>query len=159
MKAAELQPHDWQEGHSPTEFVEVKLSKERTTILCRRRKTDARLIDSLSNYEQDAAGQIYAGYTALTGPVGYKVQSYERQDPGRDHALDRRVEMVDRFWQWSIRAQKDRINVPAVLDVVAEGKGLREVDSMRRKRNGWARENLIDGLRLYCRLRGWPTTC
>jgi len=158
MKAAELQPHDWQEGHSPTEFVKVRISEQRTTILCRRRKTDARLIDSLTAWEQDAAGMIYAGYVALIGPVGYKVQSFERRDPSIDHALDRRTDLIERFRQWSKQAQKDRINVPAVLDVVADGRGLREVDIQRRKRNGWARENLLDGLRLYCRQRGWQST-
>lgn len=154
----DLQPHDWQEAHSPTEFVEVKISGQRTTQLCRRRKTDARLIDSLSPHEQDAAGLIYAGFEVLTKGMGHKVQTFERRDPGRETQVERQQRLVDNFWRWSIEAQRERIQVSAVLDILAFGRGCREVETRRRKRNGWAKENLLSGLRLYCRHRGWPTT-
>lgn len=160
MKAAAVRdPYDWQEAHSPTEFVEVKISEERTTQMCRRRKLDARLIEGMTTWEQDAANLIYEGHVLLAGASGYKPQSFERKEPARETLAERQADVMDAYWAWSIRALREKLQPSAVVLILANGWTCRDVDSFRRKRKGWASENLKECLRLYCRMKGWPTSC
>jgi hypothetical protein len=154
---ADLQPWDYAELHSPTEYVEVRYSASRTVQLCRRREIDARLIDGWSTWEQDAAERIYSGFQSLTGGMGFTCQSFERRSPGNSRVADRAVDMASRFVTWSTRATRERIDVSSVLDVLVFGMTCRDVDRFAHRRKGWCSSNLTAGLQLYCRLRGWPT--
>ena len=53
------------------------------------------------------------------------------------------------YWRWAKEAHARGIDVAAVIDVIGLGKGSRQVERERCKRNGWAVDNLISGLDIY----------
>ena len=152
------EPTDWQEWHSPTEPVEVEIAKKPRRIVqtCRRRIVDARLWDSMSPQQQDAALIIEEGFRILTAGQRIKLQSVERVSPG--HFNYEKVARAERrYWEWAIEAVKRRIDHSAIIDILAFGKPLADIDRRRRKKKGYARLALREGLDLFCEMQGWPT--
>lgn len=146
---------DWQERHSPTDEVMVRIDAKRNTQLCRRRKTDARLFDALDPDQERAAAWIVIAFEHLTGPVAVKVGRLERVPAGIDDARDFVADASSAYLRWGRDCLPKGISHAAVMDVLAYGKSARQVDRVRRKRKGWTMENLLDGLTLFCKLQGW----
>lgn len=156
-----MNPEAWQSMHSPTEDVMVRYRQEgkRTIEIrqCRRRLTDARLWDGLTHEQQQAASDIEFGYRVITHGLGVKLQSFERRDKshnagGSGHA----AALSSDYIAWAKAAQLDRIDHAAIMLVLAEGMAPSRVDTSRRRRRGYTRGQLIDGLNLYCKQQGWP---
>lgn len=150
----------WQERHSPTETIEVRITSERSKVQTRRRKQDARLYDGLTSHQIKAMENIDAGFRALTQGGGMSKMRFEARIPAGDSpAPGQRHDWLERtYMEWHRQTQiEGGINGAAVLDIVVFGKGTGAVDKLRKKRKGWARENLIEeGLKLYCKICGWP---
>lgn len=165
-------PEAWQERHSPTEAVEVVIQHKvelgrndkgrlvskrvtQTREVCRRRLTDARLWGSLSEEQQQAATLIEAGFQITTRGLGAKIQSFERGDRGVPSGNDRSASVMADYIAWARQAVRDRVDHAAIILVLVEGMSLAAVDSARRRRNGFARGHLVEGLNLYCKQQGW----
>ena len=150
------EPEAWQELHSPTEDVTVKLDATRTTHICRRRKADARLFDSLDGDQERAADRIVFAFTSITGPVAVKIQSFDHipgQTPdGREEYLS---DVKNAYVAWGQECFRQQISHSAIMDILVYNRAAGDVDACRRKRKGWAKDNLVDGLTLYCKLAGW----
>lgn len=150
-------PIEWQEEHSPTEAVMVKIDNTRVRQMCVRRKQDARLFESLDADQERAAGWIIAGIVAVTGSISHGVQRFERVACGM--APDQREAFLEdarrSFVAWFRQCKARGVSYGAVLDIVVDGLGATETDRKHRKRNGWAAEQLRDGLDLFSRLQGW----
>ncbi len=166
-------PEAWQERHSPTEAVEVVIQHKvelgandkgrlvskrvtKTREVCRRRLVDARLWGALTEEQQTAATLIEAGFRIQTQGMGVKVQSFERGDRSAGGTNDRAMVAVADYIAWAKEAVRQRIDHAAIILVLVEGMALAAVDGARRKRRGYTKTELDDGLNLYCKQQGWP---
>jgi hypothetical protein len=154
-------PEAWQERHSPTEEVKVRYrqdgAKRVDVIQCRRRVLEARLWDGLHPSLQDAAVAIERGFSLVTRGMGHKPPSYELGNGGKGGYSDRDVDAMEDYWTWAKEAQRQRVDHAGIILILVEGMSLTGLDAARRKRKGYAKAELVDGLNLFCRLRGWPT--
>lgn len=151
-------PHDCQENHSPTEPVYVQTTQNRKTQRSTRRILDARLWESLSLPQQDAALEIAAAAHLATKGVGFRTSPYSmhRLGPSAGSETERQAALVSFYFSWARECKQARISHACALDILLFGKSCRQVDKERRLRNGSARLNLVEVLKLYCKLRGWP---
>lgn len=161
---------DWQEGHSPTEAVLVRVSDKRQKEQSRRRKQDARLFDAIeaAGLERPAIWVI-RGFEALTGPVSVRIASLEARVSGRGDREERMAraamlraeeigaiaKMKDAYVSWGAECTRRGISHAAIVDVLCFGKTPNQVDKDRRKWNGWAKDNMMRGLQLFAVMRGW----
>lgn len=168
------EPITWSEAHDPTEGVKVKVSNRVevcdglivrhviTQEKCRRRKTDARLLESLEDDQITAMEAIYDGWCFAHGKVSNGVQSYgERTAKGHDateSAATRRVRLESQYTAWHIKCRERGISASAVIQIVVYGHSLRGVAKGLREHGGmkcddhWPKTNLLSGLDLYCEM-------
>jgi len=59
------------------------------------------------------------------------------------------------YFAWGKECTRRGISHAAIMDVLGYGKSCRAVERERRRRNGWARDELGLGLDLYGVLKGW----
>lgn len=151
-------PHDFQEQHSPTESVSVRITAERREQRSTRRITDARLWDGLTQPQQDAALQIAFAYETMGRGMGFVISNWQRLpgSPGSHNIAESHARLISTYIGWAQACQKQKIHHSLIIDVLVFGQTLVAVDRDRRVRKGTARQNLIEGLSLYCKLQGWP---
>lgn len=159
VRAADgAQPSDWQERIEPTEAVEVTISRStrRVREICRRRVVEARLWDAMSGDQQGAAERIAGGFEVITAGLGASgMRLGVRGDRSYGDPWEGARGLIEDYWAWAKRTQRQELSVAAALDVLAFGLSCREVDRRRRKRKGWARGNLFEALEVYCDVKGW----
>lgn len=163
-----LSPLDFQEPHSPTEIVTVrvrdevkreggKARSERVEIAHhRRRKQDARVWEAIEAEDlEKAAIWIEMGYRYRVDGMLAVIQKYGKdieQRGGGQSPEDRADFLQDvdiAYMAWIEKARDHKVRVPAVLDVLVMGLGLRETDRLYQARRGWSKANLLDGLRAF----------
>lgn len=150
--------HDRQESHSPTESVSLRVSATRQDVRCQRRIVDARLWDAMTFPQQDAALEIAKAYETMGRGLGYISSDWQRIPGGNRFAgniADAHSRLINRYIDWTKACHKEKISHAMMIDILAFGFSCRAVDRDRRQRSGTARQNLLDGLALYCRLQGW----
>lgn len=151
------EPSDWQEDHSPTDNYEVRLTGQKKTTIARRRKSDARLWESMSGHQQDAAIRIARAFELITSGTAARAQTYERSGiVGIRPPSRAQIEVVEEYFQWAEAVLRAHLSHAAVVDVLVVGESCHSVDSARSKRNGWTKQNLLDCLNIYCQQQGWP---
>lgn len=151
-------PHDLQEKHSPTETAAVRLTAERRAQKSQRRIVDARLWDGMSPGQQDAAMEIAAAHDMMGRGLGYVMSNWERIPGcrGAEHVADMHARLINTYVDWTKRCARAKVSHSMIIDILCFGFTCRMLDRDRRLRTGHARQNLMDGLNLYCELRGWP---
>jgi len=150
--------HDRQESHSPTEAVSLRVSATRQDIRCHRRIVDARLWEAMTPPQQDAAVEIAKAYETMGRGLGYIASDWQRLPGSRSHAgniADAHSRLINRYIDWTKACHKEKISHSMIIDILAFGFSCRALDRDRRQRSGASRQNLLDGLTLYCRLQGW----
>lgn len=152
-----MEPADWQERHSPTEAVTVRITGSRRQETARRRKSDARIFERLlHDDQQQAAVEINDAFNAITGHVGCRIMVYEPDYVPGTGDKGHRMDILRRtYMEWADIGDKGKFSHAAALDIICYGKGLREVDSGRRKAHGFAKTNLVNALDVWCEVRGW----
>ena len=156
------EPEDWQERHSPTEPVMVKISAQRQMQAATRRKQDARMWAAMKPEHERAAEAIAAAVLIRTGQVGYKTQDLERllgrsaEDPEGSRAVWQTT-LVQRYDDWIHTARLDgwTYEPSDVAQILVHGQSCAQQDTERRQRHGKALENLLEGLEAYAWARGW----
>jgi hypothetical protein len=153
-------PHSRQEKHSPT----VPVKTVRTTVSAvsqpqtQRRIVDARLWAALTPAQQTSALEIALAFETLGRGLGYIASDWKRIPGcrGQSNAADAHARLVNTYIDWTQRCQRKKVSHAMIVDVLVFGFSCRQVDRDRRQRTGTARKNLVDGLCLYCALKGWP---
>ena len=142
-------PADWQELHSPTQPVEIKISQSRKKRVGIQRILHKKLLDNLTYDQQRAAENIAAGYSIVTSGLGFKQNRWERIEFRTvEYLTDRQVDLAHDFWLWREEAARYKIDIQAVLRIIVWGDSCRKVDADYKKR-GFAMGNLVDGLDIY----------
>lgn len=114
-----------------------------------------RLWGRLSPAQQRAAAHIARGVEGYAARMGAAtVRLGERMDAGvaDDTWL---LDFIDDYNGWAARCRDYRISRHAVVDVLVRGVPMRRVERAHRRRNGWARRNMVDGLQLFCDMKRW----
>lgn len=142
-------PHRLQERHSPT---------DRTSHGARQRMVDARLWGAMSATQKEAAVQIVASYETMNRGMGYVQSNWERIPGarGQGNVAEAHMRLIGTYVDWTKLCHREKVSHSSILDILIFGLSLGECDKKRRVRKGWARKNLLEGLSLYCRMRGWP---
>ena len=163
-------PHDHQERHSPsrvtTQTGKASSATSRATpgatsgpeTAPRRRIIDARLWAALSPAAQDAAIDIATACETMGRGLGFVISNWKRI-PGTSGAPHNIAEiharMINDYTRWARACHGENISHGAIIDILVMGASCRAVDAARRTRPGFAKRNLLLGLDLYCRLKGW----
>ncbi|MDD9901564.1 MAG: hypothetical protein OXT65_11330 [Alphaproteobacteria bacterium] len=155
-KQGKKTPHDFQEAQAPSETVTVRLSATRQQDTSRRRIVDARLWAAFSPAQQDAALHIAAAYEALGRGLGFTTSDWQRiPSTGGGNASEFHARQIKRYIAWTKECHREKIRHAMIVDILVFGLSLGESDKSRRVRKGTSRQNLLDGLDLYCKINGW----
>lgn len=155
---------DFQALHHPTEPYNLRPTGEirggrvvrSRPEMVQRRKQDARIFKDMTPAQESAFELIYYGWRALSSDVimksGFDIL---RVDGGR-RTIDpeRTAEMASRYYAWAKACPENDVHVASVINVVCQVASLRASERLYRKRNGWAKPNLINGLELYIKMWG-----
>lgn len=152
----DLDPLDWQERHSPTEDYSVRISGERSMVLTRRRKQDARLFDKLTNDHIKAMEEINCAYWYIAGEAGYRFMRYSAEVGGRIPLHGELEKMREAYKEWIDRGARGAFKIKPALSIIIEAKSYTITASSFNKRRSWVKGNFHDSLMTYCEIRGWP---
>lgn len=155
-KSCKLRPIDAESMPQPRalEAVIEPLTRRRVGYVLTRRPT-RRIWSGLSPVQKRAADYIARGVEGYASRLGIStVRLSERLDTGvaDDTWL---LDFVADYNRWADACRDYRISRHAVVDVLVRGEPLRRVERAHRRRNGWARQNLTDGVQLFCDLKRW----
>lgn len=150
-------PHALQEQHSPTTPVTLRQSGARDKQAAQRRITDARLWDSFSGVQQEAAQQIAFAFESMSQGLGFTTVNWHRLPGcrGANNAVEAREKLLADYVGWARECHRAGISHSMIIDVLVFGFSCRALDQDRRVRSGWSKRNLQEGLNLYCRMKGW----
>lgn len=151
-------PHDFQERHSPTESVTLRLACAKETVRSQRRIVDARLWDAMGASQQRAALEIAAAFETMGRGLGYVASDWQRVPgaTGPSSVAEAHSRLINTYIDWTRRCHGRKVSHAMVIDILVFGFSCKALDRDRRVRSGAARENLMEGLSLYAEMRGWP---
>lgn len=150
-KVADVHTH--QEQHAPTRPVFLRGVSEAP----RQRIVDARLWEAMTSAQQDAALQIALAFETMGRGLGYVISNWQRIPGcrGQVNAAEAHGRLIRGYIDWTKACHKRKISHAMIVDILVFGFSCRAQDKERRQRRGTARENLLDGLSLYCEMKGW----
>lgn len=152
VAAERMEPKDWQEAHAPTGAYMVKHSAETEVELTRRRRMDQRLWDAMSPDQERAALDIRDAFEYVAGRVSRVTARYGETSPGRassETESEKSVRLQAKYWAWGSECRRLGVSATAALDVLVFGNTCGEIDRGRKKRNGWARDQLFQALAVF----------
>ncbi len=136
----------------------IQLAPGRSEQLTVRRATDARLWQSMSTEQAQAAQEIRRAFEQAEGPQ-VRISNYgTRTGTRRPDSLEpneRAVQLHKTYTQWRTECTRLGIEAEATIDVMVLGMSCRSVDKTRRKGTGWTSRHLLAGLECYGQVRGW----
>ena len=140
-------------GKQKRAFVTLREGDERNSVarLLRyevRPITGLKLWKRLTRVQQRAALDLREAFLAAQGGMRSNHPDSERVDTSLKPVSMEPGYAGQDYWRWAKKASARGIDVAAVIDVIGLGKGSRQVDRERHKRNGWAIDNLIAGLEI-----------
>ena len=144
-----------QENHSPTRPLALRGTPQSSAA--RQRIVDARLWEMMTPAQQDAALQISLAFETMGRGLGYVLSSWQRIPGcrGQTNAAAAHGRLIRGYIDWTKACHRKKISHAMVVDILVFGFSCRAQDRDRRQRRGTARANLLDGLALYCALKGW----
>lgn len=142
---------------TPVEITGIGPTGRPVTLgIAMRRRSEARLWESFTPDHERAALRIGGAFMVIERGVGLQesmlAQAMREGGPGGGLPT---TALIDDYFAWGRECTRRRISHAAIMDVLGYGKSCRQVERDRRRRNGWAREELAQGLDLYCILKGW----
>jgi len=151
-------PHALQERHSPTQNVALHVTNARSKDAHRRRIVDARLWDAMSQAQQSAALEIARAFEMMGKGLGYATSNWERIPgcKGAHNAVEMHGRFISAYVDWTKRCHKEGVSHSMIIDILVYGFSCRALDRDRRVKAGEARKNLMEGLSVYCEMKGWP---
>lgn len=151
--------------------VTVKVKKTETVINGRpvyvdhdivatvRRSMDAEVFAELEEeyWRTRALEQIVGAWRRKTVGVGMKTFDPNRVPGNGDlaAAVDFNADLERVFDSWTLRCKDQEIDWRVVTDRFCHGTSLRVIECTARKRNGWARGEIIRAVDVWCELRKW----
>lgn len=135
-----------------------KLSMDRKTRAFFMRKSTARLMERLTNAEQDAMIQIAVAWNAMFGSSGFRQmkygETYGRCDAHNDYVTD----LTLKFRKWTEQMMEYHADSLGVcISVCAYEHTLRDIDDHRKRwrKFDYLMQHLHNGLTEWGRISGW----
>jgi hypothetical protein len=147
--------HEWQERHSPTQAVDIKIGGGKTRHSTQRRVTDARLWDALSDQQQDAALEISLAFEMMGRGLGYATSDWTKIPGGGGNIGDAHARLIGDYVAWTRLCHAEKTSHSMIIDILVYGFSCRALDRDRRVRAGASKNNLLSGLTLYADMKGW----
>ena len=110
-----------------------------------------RFFSMLTDEQMRASEMIARGFHLRTAGLGMRTQSFSWQPKSTGSTEDWQLDLMLRFTLWAEAVQREGLSFAAVLDIIVFEKSCRTVDKERKKRNGFARSQLLESLELYSR--------
>ena len=120
----------------------------------RPRRASSRLSAFLDDQALRQAEKIALGFQFRTSGIGLRTQSFSGQQGGEQLQEHWQLDLMRAFTDWAETLKPEGLSLAATLDILVFGKSCRQVDRGRRKRNGFAKANLIACLEQYGKLFG-----
>lgn len=137
-----------------SEPVMVKLHGQREKQQTLRKRQDSRVFADLTSFHEQAMQNIDAGFRAKTSGLA-KIMPYEFRIPGQtDAERSQWIELT--YNEWTEECERQNLNLDCFLGIVVFSEGLRFAERQYSIANGSAKQILVDGLNIYCKLCGWP---
>ena len=141
-------------GQQKRAFVTLRDVDERNNVVRLLRHeiraiTSLKLWRRLNRIQQRAALDLREAFLAAQGGMRSGHPDSERVDTSLKPVSMEPGYAGQDYRLWAKEAFMAGVDVAAVIDVIGFGKGSRQVERERRKRNGWAVDNLIAGLDIY----------
>ena len=124
------------------------LKRPRACSAMRRRSVPS-LYSAFSREERRAAEMIAMGFECRTSGLGFRTQSFSDMPSCAGRQEEWQVELMQSFMVWAVAVQAESLSIAAALDFLVFGKSCRTIDKERRKRNGYAKSNLLNSLKIY----------
>ncbi len=124
------------------------------TIREMKRRGTTRLSAFLDDQALRQAEKIALGFQFRTSGIGLRTQSYSGQQGGEQVQEHWQLDLMRAFTEWADTLRPEGLSLSATLDILIFGKSCRQVDRGRRKRNGYAKANLLACLERYGKLFG-----
>jgi hypothetical protein len=165
-----LDAEDWQEVHSPTTLVaanDPEVTKSIRRNMTRIRQAEAWRQNMLSPLQQSAERELSAAYQARVQGTGAKAAKLMRVSPGRSYESHTpyaaTLDATFRAWVVDCRrrigtggkGRKRRNALSVIFDILTEPLTLRDVERRHNLGQGEAFSLYLQGLDLWCGLRGW----
>lgn len=110
---------------------------------------DKKLIESLDSQQQEAMYLIAAAYNMITNGLGIKTCTW-LQTPSTGHGdIHKGAALQADYFRWFANCDRNRLDPRMVLNTVADGLSLREIDRKYRQSRGKAKHNLAMCLDLW----------
>lgn len=144
-----------QKQKGPTGALKVEVTVERGGVI--EKLTCKTVWESLSRNQQKAALEISRAYELSTKDVGFTTSNWTGMpSSGRGSDLsDFHAMCIRGLNEWMDECRVEKIRHSLVIDVLVFGFSMRSVDQAIGAKTGTTRKTLVDGLSLYCKLRGW----
>ena len=123
-------PHDFQESHSPTEGVSLKIAADRQISNSQRRIVDARLWDAMEPLQQQAAIEIALAFETMGRGLGYITSDWQRV-PGANGPStvgEAHSRLINSYIDWTKRCHKENVSHSMVIDILAFGFSCRALE-------------------------------
>jgi len=153
--AGKMSAEDWQNWFYGVVVETQKISTTRQKKKVSRRALDGRIWDKMSPEQTGAAHAITRAVELRSRGVGFKTARLTPREAGHapDYEHDFEIELMVRYLAFVLEAKNHRVDIGAVVSVLVLGEPCSAVDSQKRRRKGWAQENLFHALDLYAYMR------
>jgi hypothetical protein len=112
----------------------------------------------MSSSQQDSALEIAFAFETMGRGLGYVSSNWARLPgaKGQNNIAESQARLINDYVGWTRECHKAKISHAMIIDVLVFGFSCAHLDRDRRVRNGTSRQNLLSGLSLYCKMKGWP---
>lgn len=114
-----------------------------------RRKSSTQLFSTLDETDIRAAHMIARGFQLRTTGMGFRTQSFSTMPKSSHDHENWQFGLMQLFMSWAVAVQREGLSMAAALDILVFGKSCRATDKERKKRNGFAKKNLLACLDMY----------
>lgn len=118
----------------------------------KKRRGTSRLSAFLDEQALRQAERIALGFQFRTSGIGLRTQSFTGQPGGEQVQEHWQLDLIRAFSVWAETLKPAGLSLAATLDILVFGKSCRQVDRARRRRNGYAKANLLACLEKYEKL-------
>ena len=164
--------HQREHGVEPVETVSVATGRKALKVIegrqtyvdeevarTVRRQADARLWDRLEgdHAREKALHEIVGAWRSITSGVGMRTFDPNRVPGAGDAAgsVDYNMDLRRNYSRWVLLCKDQGIDNRVVTDLFCHVISARTIEATAKRRNGWAVEEMLKGLDVWCVIRGW----
>lgn len=143
-----------QRSRHDTLIIEEVRNGKRTIPLRVRVASDAKLRNSLTSDQEIAYDAIARAYNIIVSGLGLRATDYSAATGKGLAGVERGAELMVEYWEWRDTCKQRYISAKMAVEVIVDGKSLRQVEIDHKMIEGTAKSNLLKALGVWCSLVG-----